>query len=506
MFITMAAGMSLFAAGPSALAKEDAMSQNLDQDKDGEEAKSAFPSLDILPEGSILQRVRLPRYDKDFNPSSLLKADKLTVVDSSKIDGENVTIELYEKTGKVQAHVEMRHAIYDQKDSTLHANESITVHGESFEASGKGLVFHWQSKRGFLLGPATTEFILNPPQPSTAMQLKSTHSSPTMALTGVLITTLTTTLTTSAIAEPPARLTKAQLTELDQLVQTSEDVIQHKQAETTQILEKENQEVASADKDMGTFLKGIGQGSLLVKNTETPQVDPQPKKPTQGQDDPQAKKDAATEPPQLLKVECDGGLYFDTDTGILAYLKNVRLTEDRFKLSCSQELKVFLDQKPKDPQQPEKNKTEGTSVDPPADPPKASPEVEAPKVDKAEKDKKVEEKKEESLAKSFGDLKRIVAIGKVRVVSKDEKGKVFIATAETASYDAKTGEMILRGGLPRIQYGPNQYLASQAPGQYIRMLKNGKLVTTGKWAMQIDTSQTKSKSSEGNEKEKSKTP
>ena len=506
MFIAMAAGMSLFATSPGVFAKEDATSQNLDQDKDGEEAKSAFPSLDILPEGSILQRVRLPRYDKDFNPSSLLKADKLTVVDSSKIDGENVTIELYEKTGKVQAHVEMSHAIYDQKDSTLHANESITVHGESFEASGKGLVFHWHSKRGFLLGPATTEFTLNPPQPSTAMQLKSNHSSPTRALTGVLITTLTTTLTTSAIAEPPARLTETQLTELDQLVQTSEDVIQHKQAETTQILEEEKQEVASADKDMGTFLKGIGQGSLLVKNTAAPQVNPPSKKPTQAQDDPQAKddsqgkKDATTEPPQLLKVECDGGLYFDTDTGILAYLKNVRLTETRFKLSCSQELKVFLDQKPEDPQQNEKNKTDGASMDPPEDSPKASPGIEAPKTEK------VEEKKEESLAKSFGDLKRIVAIGQVRVVSKDEKGKIFIATAETASYDAKTGEMILRGGLPRIQYGPNQYLASQAPGQYIRMLKNGKLVTTGKWAMQIDTSQTKSKSSKPKEKDKSKTP
>jgi len=473
--MTMAAGVSLLVSSSGVLAKEESPPQ------DESETKSAFPSLDILPEGSILQRVRLPRYDKDFNPSSLLKADKLTVVDSHKIDGENVTIQLYKKNGKVQAHAEMRHAIYDQKDATLHASEAVTVRGENFKASGKGLIFHWNSKRGFLIGPATTEFILHPPKTSSAMQLNPTHSFPSMARSGVLITTLATTLTTSVMAEPPARLTETQLTELDQLVQPSTDVIERKQQETAQILEEEKQLISSADATMESFLQGIGQETLLVQATATPQVDQSPQKPVPATNEPASKKEAALEPPQLLKVECDGGLYFDTDTGVLAYLKNVRLTEARFELSCSQELKVFLDQKP----------TPTASAETP--PPKPEESKEEPAL-------KVKEKKENSLAKSFGDLKRIVAIGQVRVVSKDENGKTFIATAKTASYDAKTGEMILRGGLPRIQYGPNQFLASRAPGQYIRMLKNGKLVTTGKWEMQIDTSQTKTKSS------KSKTP
>jgi len=477
--MTMAAGVSLLASSPGVLAKEEAPPQ------DESETKSAFPSLDILPEGSILQRVRLPRYDKDFNPSSLLTADKLTVVDSHKIDGENVTIELYEKGAKVQAHAEMRHAIYDQKNSTLYASEAVTVRGDSFKASGKGLIFHWNSKRGFLIGPATTEFILNPPPTSSAMQLNPTHSSPSMVRTvarkGALITTLATTLSTSVMAEPPARLTETQLTELDQLVQPSTDVIHRKQQETAQILEEEQQLIRSADATMGSFLQGIGQEAQLVQATGTPQVDQGPQKPVPASNEPASKKDATTkeappEPPQLLKVECDGGLYFDTDTGVLAYLKNVRLTEARFELSCSQELKVFLDQKPTAP-------AGGESA---AAKPEDQKEAPAPKP---------EENKEDSLAKSFGDLKRIVAIGKVRVKSKDENGKTFIATAETASYDAKTGEMILRGGLPRIQYGPNQYLASMAAGQYIRMLKNGKLVTTGKWEMQIDTSKTKTQSS-----------
>lgn len=478
--MTMVSGVSLLMTSSIVIAKDKA-------DSNGEsETKSAFPSLDILPEGSILKRVRLPRYDKDFKPSSMLKADQLTVVNNHQIDGKNVTIELYEKNGKVQARAEMRHAIYDQKDSTLHANESITVRGESFSAKGKGLIFHWNNKRGFLVGPATTEFLLNPPETTSTMQLKTNHPSATKALAGVLITSLATTLTTSVMAEPPERLTEAQLVELDGLVKPSSEIIKAKQNETAKILANEQQLVSTADATMKPFLKGIGQDALLVQNTATPQTgatvpkNPVAQKTTPSKVETGSKAAITPEPPQLLKIECDGGLYFDTDTGVLAYLKNVRLTEPRFKLNCTKELKVFLTQKEVEPKKGAKPEKENAVV-----------ESESKVVTKNSGAKK---EGGESLSKSFGDLKRIVAIGEVRVVSKDENGKTFIATAETASYDAKTGEMILRGGLPRIQYGPNQYLASQAPGQYIRMLKNGKLVTTGKWAMQIDTSQTKKKS------------
>jgi hypothetical protein len=185
-------------------------------------------------------------------------------------------------------------------------------------------------------------------------------------------------------------------------------------------------------------------------------------------------------------VECDGGIYFDSDSGVLAYLKNIRLTDTRFKLSCSDELKVILDQKPAKPD-PSKKSTSPAKKNTAKETKNTNTSHSPQPTNPAD----LANKKENSPTAAFGDVKRIIAIGQVKMISKDENGKTFIATAETASYDAKTGEMILRGGLPRIQYGPNQYLQSKAPGQYIRMLKNGKLVTTGKWAMQIDTNQKK---------------
>lgn len=453
----------MFVAGASTFAADPATSQ------EESETKSAFPTLDILPEGSILQRVRLPRYDKDFNPESLLTADKLTVIDSHRIDGENVTIELYGKDGRVQAHTEMEHAIYNQKNSTLHANESITLTGDDFQASGTGLIFHLKNTRGLLIGPATTEFNLNSRDTATAMQ---------PILSPKVLTAALLTLTTSVMAEPPAKLTGAQLTELDTLTKPSTEALQKNQQETNTSLESEKQMIEQADATMKPFLKGIDQGALLIK-TESPEAQ---KKSSPA---PQAK------PPNLLKVECDGGLYFDSETGVLAYLKNVRLNgaivDEKndppsaprpFRLTCSEELKVFLDKKPVEPKKPQ-----AKPGDAPIDPDST--------VNKAAKPP--EEKKDKALSDSFGDFKRVIATGNVHVTSKDENGKNFIAEAETASYDRQSGEMILRGGLPRIQYGPNQFLESKAPGQYIRILKNGKLVTTGKWAMQIDTSQKKPK-------------
>jgi len=458
-------------------AKESAEQKN-NSGSDDEKSASAFPALDILPEGSILQHVRLPRYDKNYHPISLLTADVLTVLDTHRIDGKNVSIEVYNQRGDVQMHSDMHHAVYNQKDSTLHATEAITIKGDSFQAAGTGLIFRWHTNRGFLLGPATSQFIINPPDTSSAMQLSpaSPLSIRSLSLAGALIS-LTSSLTTTLVAEPPRRLTPAELSELDKLTQSSQSAIKQKQRETATTLSEEKQMIDSTNATMRPFLQDIGQGNLIVKNetsTSSTSAKPKPTPPKTST----AKPTTPPEPPQLLNIECDGGIYFDSDEGVLAYLKNIRLKDPRFKLTCSEELKVILEKKPEEPATAKKP---ANSKDQPSTPVEIDTTKKTPPA-------KVEDN---SMTSSFGDLKRIIAIGNVRVVSTDEKGNTFIATAETASYDAKTEEMILRGGLPRIQYGPNQFLQSKAPGQYIRMLKNGKLVTTGKWAMQIDTSKKK---------------
>jgi len=462
-------------------------------EKDGDSVKGAFPTLDILPEGSILRRVRLPRYDEGFVPISLLTAETMTVLDKDRIDGLGITIHLYAKDGSIDARTKMRHAIYNQKLSTLHASEAIFIEGRSYLANGTGMVFDWKSNRGFLLGPAITKFKKSPPKKTTTMQIKPSYAPRAIASSLVVMTSLT----TSAIAEPPAKLTAEQIAEFDHLTQPMKHEIEQHQQEIQRTLDEDARLSNEAHAEMGPFLTSIGQGNLLVQtNPSAKPADKAPKvaeKPPAEAKPKAPKADPKAPPVETLKVICDGGIYFDTDTGVLAYLKNIRLTETgptatRFHLTCTDELKVFLEKKEKKKEDVKK----ATPKPEKAAAPEASKTTEkTPDTSKATTPdpKKTEEKKEDAkkddLTESFGDLQRIIATGKVKVTRKDEQGRLFIATAESASYNAKTGEMILRGGMPRLQLGTNRYLQSKSTGEYIRILENGKFITSeGTWVME----------------------
>ncbi len=139
---------------PAADTAEPAISDTAKKEK----RKTAFPTLDILPEGSILRRVKLPRYDKDFNPLSLLKADKLTVIDQNQIAAEGISVILFDDSGAIRGQSQMHRATYSQLTSVIEAKEAITMKGESYSATGTGLILNFNDGRGFLLGPATTTF------------------------------------------------------------------------------------------------------------------------------------------------------------------------------------------------------------------------------------------------------------------------------------------------------------------------------------------------------------
>ncbi|MFK7910657.1 MAG: hypothetical protein AB8F34_08640 [Akkermansiaceae bacterium] len=422
----------------------------IDKD-DKDKRKGAFPTLSILPEGSILRRVRLPRYDKNFNPTSLLAAEQLLVLGKNRIEGEGVTIELYEPDGSLQARSKMRRAIYDQEKSTLHAREAIYLKGKTFVASGSGLIFHWESKKGFLDGPTSTRFTYQKKDNAMNTSFLSPRDRPlqTCVALGAYLA-----MSTSLIAEAPIGLTAGDLAKLEKLSKTRSPEATTTRNITEDSISKQNELSKKADSQIQPFLKSIGKGTLLIQSPADPAPEPaaQLKPPAE----PAAEKPELKPGESTLLIECDGGLYFDNDSGVLVYMKNIRLTEDRFKLTCSDELKVFLSQDEKEAAKPE------------------SPEAEQPG----------EDKKNDSQLSSFGSLKQIIATGEVKLTQLDEQGRPFIAMAETASYEATTGEIILRGGRPRLQQSANQFLQAQEPGQWVKVLKSGKLVTSrGKWKM-----------------------
>lgn len=309
-------------------------------------------------------------------------------------------------------------------------------------------------------------------------------------------------LTSTLIAAPPAPPSPAQLDNLErQSTSISQQAEQHRHKALAS-LEDNDERAAKANTDIKSFLKQMGQDTSLAQNQtvppaksaaqSAPKATPAPGAPALSS--PDAKKSSTKKETTTIKVECDGGIYFDSQAGILAYLKNVRLTESKshFKLKCNDELKVFLDTTQKKPSEPQdsKNKLTENAVNPEKTEKETTPGQVVPVPEKKEAAKK----KDQSFSE-LGNLKQIIATGNVKVTGKDEQGKPFLASGDTASYDAITGEMILKGGRPTLQQSTNQYIQAQEPNQWIKIQMKDKriqsIVTSeGKWAMQAVTKKT----------------
>ena len=402
----------------------------LHAEDDKKRDNSGFPSLEMLPEGSILEVVKLPRYDKNFQPISLLTADDITVKENSLIDANNVYIEFYNDDESVKLKTRMKHATYHQRKAILKSTGHTVIDGKNFHATGTALTMEEKSQQGFLKGPVTTEFIIPNKKKSASMNLNKSNPPITASrntakkvVSGVLITATSGML----MAERPPLLTESDIEQLEQQAKPlTKEVTQARESVQT-TMEQAGKVNAATDKKMTPFLKKVGEEALLIAdekpNTGLTLTFPDPPKDQ-----------------QTMTVTCDGGLYFDASEEIFVYLKNIILTSPEYKMSCSDELKIYL----------------------------------------------YPDNKDENSEGSKEKLKRIVATGNIVFIAKDEKGQTYIAKAEEANYNTKTETMILRGGFPSIQQSKNQYLKAVSKNEYIKIAKDGSVTTSsGSWKNKI---------------------
>lgn len=390
---------------------------------------SGFPTLEMLPEGSILNEVAIPRYDKDFRPLSFLKADSMVVVEKSIIKTKNAYLEIYDKDGKVKMKTRMKRANFNQKQSILKSTHKTVLEGSTFKAVGTGLTIHETSQQGFLHGPCTTTYFIPNQQTSTDMNLKKMtkplSTSAKKVATGVAITAAA---AGTLIAERPPALTDAEVQQLDkQALPIKEEVTILQDSVITKIKEDTKADNLT-DGEMQEFFKKTGKESVISTDPKIKESN------TKGFDLPFPE---APEDQETLTIDSLDGLYFDAKKGVLVYIKDIKLTTSDYKLSCSDDLKFYID------------------------PPKGG-----------------EHSEDKSGLASTDKINRIVATGDVVFIGTDAKGNSYIARAAEAHYDAKTETMILRGGHPSIQQSANQYLKSKHEDGYISIPVNGNPVTS----------------------------
>lgn len=362
----------------------------LGQELDGAAAKRKVQAASLLPPGSLLSGVMLPRYDAERHLLGVLRAKTVTLVSSEILDGEAVSIELFNPDRSPRARLDLAKANFNQARGRLSSRDNVTLDSERIATSGKGLIYELDPAQGFLMGPVTTR-LKAPPQTTMHTSSSSLHAT---ALIGA-------SLLVSPISTAPAAETASGKAEATASAPSAEA------APTESGLREVLTASAEATRAAGAFLE---QEALLGKAAP---VAPEPVV--------QARPLEVKPGPNDTVINCDGGMYFDANSGVLVYLKNVTVSDPRFTLDGANDIKIFFEKKP--------------------DAPRAEPKPGQRPVPGG-------------MTANIGDVERVVATGSVHLLQKpDAKNESIEAAAAVFTYNFKTGEIILSGGKPWVKKG-----------------------------------------------------
>jgi lipopolysaccharide export system protein LptA len=374
--------------------------------------------VSLLPSGSVLKGVLIPRYDKERNLVGDMKAETMTLIDTERVQGENVLIRLFNRDRSLRGKVEMENALFDQAKSRLFANEPVEITADRLVARGGGLVYSLREGKGFMKGPAST-WISAPPTATSMI------SSPFSAAALVAFCLAPSPL----IALPPPFVSEEEIAAIKADSAPAKPEADKRSAATQASF---NESVEQGNKASAAALEFISTSEIKSVATQEPGAEAKPLEVKPGPDD--------------TLITCDGGMYFDSDEGILVYLGNVKVTDPRFSLSGAQQLKVFFEKKP------EKKKA------------------------------KKDDKKPAGMG-NFGDVQKIIAEGAVRIDQKGVNGEEPIqASGRILTYNIPTGEIIIHGGFPWVKQG-TYFNRAKEPNLTLRLLTSGSFSTQGNWEM-----------------------
>lgn len=113
-----------------------------------------FPALQLLPPGSVIKGISLPRYEK-HRVSALLTAKEMEVKTRSVVRLQSIRASLYAASGETTT-VCCQTAHYDFKSDEVRSDTAVEVRHPLFTALGQSAQFNTTSGVGMLYGPVRT--------------------------------------------------------------------------------------------------------------------------------------------------------------------------------------------------------------------------------------------------------------------------------------------------------------------------------------------------------------
>lgn len=115
-----------------------------------------FPGLQLLPAGSVVEHISLPRYE-NHRVTALLQADKLCIVDRRTMELQGIRGTLYNNDG-TKTEIQAGTVRYDFTTKRATSSGSVSVTDPRFSARGERLLYNTNNSRGVLVGPVRTTF------------------------------------------------------------------------------------------------------------------------------------------------------------------------------------------------------------------------------------------------------------------------------------------------------------------------------------------------------------
>jgi lipopolysaccharide export system protein LptA len=397
-------------------------------------ALGELPATSLLPNGSQMKNVVLPRYTVARELESVLKAETMTLVSDGVIKGNTVTIDFLNPDQSAKGRIDLVSATVYQAKGMVKTQEPVKIRSDQLYATGSGLFYSFAKREGFLLGPVTTTILSQP---------EKTMTRPQLSFYATVFTGFSLSLQPLQAAPPPNLTTAEKAAHV--LAAESKATAASKAAATTQ---------DGVDAERIASEKALKAAAAFITAAEVPKPEVPTQVPTQVPAKPLEVQLAAN----TTLIESDGGMYFDAEEGVLVYLGNVRVTDARFDLKGANELKIFFAKKP-GPATPKTPKSADAGLS--------------------------------KVGGSLGKAERIIATGAVLIHQKpgpDQKPPID-ASGAVFNYDVKTGETILSGGYPWVKQG-DSFMRAKQPELILRIQKSGSFITQGKWSMGGNLDQT----------------
>lgn len=131
-----------------------AISLAMGQMPDRTAGKGEFPALQLLPPGSVVKGISLPRYEK-HRVSALIMADELEIISRQVVKLKGIVTALYGENDETTT-VRLTAAEYHFGTALMSSEGKVSLSNPRLTAQGEAVYFNSDRQQGMLRGPVIT--------------------------------------------------------------------------------------------------------------------------------------------------------------------------------------------------------------------------------------------------------------------------------------------------------------------------------------------------------------